>query len=207
MSITATLAAVLALAGTAQASYPARNFSQVTVAAAIDVTIVAGKPFAVSATGRQQALDHLDVVVEGDTLLIRPRKNENWGVQGVDMNDTDITVALPSLKGLTLVGSGDIDAQGIDARALSVTLAGSGDIKASGKCDRIDAKLTGSGKMDLANLKCTTARGTVAGSGDMAIYATRTVTATATGSGDIVLYGPAKAQSRVTGSGTITRAN
>ena len=112
----------------------------------------------------------------------------------------DLTV--PSLKSLTLSGSGIIDARGLDAPSLVATLAGSGVLRVSGAVTRLSVALAGSGDVQLAQLVAHDVHAVVAGSGRVLVTATDSLDAAVRGVGAIVYGGnPAHVTTSVSGTG------
>jgi putative autotransporter adhesin-like protein len=118
---------------------------------------------------------------------------------------TYVEITTPSLRGLTLSGSGVVSAVGIDSPRLRVALPGSGVVRASGRAEGLDVALGGSGDAQLGQLVARDARVVVSGSGRADITATKSLDAAISGTGAI-LYGgnPAGLRTRVTGVGSIT---
>jgi Putative auto-transporter adhesin, head GIN domain len=118
---------------------------------------------------------------------------------------TYIEITTPSLRGLTLSGSGVVSAVGIDSPWLKVALPGSGLLRASGRAEGLDVALGGSGDAQLGELVARDARVVVSGSGRADVTATKSLDAAVSGTGAI-LYGghPAGLTTSVTGVGAIT---
>ncbi len=87
---------------------------------------------------------------------------------------------------------------------MSVAVSGSSDVSASGRADRLDLDISGSGDADLASLTLTDAKVDIAGSGEATLAASGTVDIDINGSGDVNLaLRPAKLNSSVSGSGQV----
>ena len=118
----------------------------------------------------------------------------------------NVQISVPSLKALTLSGSGVIAAGNIQAQRLSVRLSGSGVVRTSGTVTRLDVSLGGSGDAQLGQLAARDVHAVLSGSGRIVTRAADTLQASVPGSGTIVYTGnPAHVTTSVTGSGTITR--
>jgi len=116
-----------------------------------------------------------------------------------------VTVAVPSLDGLTLHGAGNITATGVNSRNMTVALPGSGNIDATGTTKRLDVTISGDGNALLRRLIARDARAALIGDGSIMLTATHSLTARLSGSGT-VLYGgnPRHVAQQVTGRGTIS---
>lgn len=117
---------------------------------------------------------------------------------------TYVEITTPSLRGLTLSGSGVVSAVGIDSPWLKVALPGSGLVRASGRAEGLDVALGGSGDAQLGQLVAKDAKVVVSGSGRADVTATKSLEAAVSGTGAI-LYGghPDGLKTSVTGVGAI----
>jgi hypothetical protein len=203
-------------------SFAASGFTGVELAGADTVEIKQGSAFSVVATGPQDVLDRLEVVVDGDMLVIRRKVSKmGWSVS----RNATVTVTMPVLTkaevsgsgdltadraagdavAVSLSGSGDLTLTAVEAKTLAVSVAGSGDLKiAGGKAASGDFGLAGSGDIAATGLSLTDASVSLAGSGDVALTATGAVKASIAGSGDIRVVGGAKCDSSTIGSGEVT---
>lgn len=198
-------------------SYAASGFDEVVLAGPDNITIRPGNNFSVVATGSAATLDNLRIRVRGDNLDISRRRGS------ANTPPAMVTVTLPTLKELTVAGSGTADVDRIDgARAdvtiagsgsariaavaatrLDLTVAGSGRLTAAGRTERIDANIAGSGTITAPSLTATRADITVAGSGDAAFAVNGPAEVTMLGSGDVTLTGGARCTTRNMGSGAV----
>jgi hypothetical protein len=118
---------------------------------------------------------------------------------------SSVEVTVPSLDSVTLSGSGIIDVSGIYAPTLSVRLPGSGVLRAEGRTTSLNARLDGSGDVQLQGLVAKDVHAVVSGSGRILVTATRNIDATVSGNGAIVYGGnPPQVTTHMTGSGAIT---
>lgn len=175
------------------------GFSQVELKGSPDVRITVGTGPLVTVHGDDNILPIITTEVHGDKLVISSSKGYSTRI-GID-----IEIEVPSLEGVALIGSGDIDVDGLNADAFAVVLKGSGDVVASGSVDTVSADLKGSGDIDLSDLQARTARAALYGSGDILVHATESLDARVAGSGDIEYAGdPASMTTDVQGSGEIS---
>jgi hypothetical protein len=101
-------------------------------------------------------------------------------------------------------GSGDITLN-VLAKTTNVTISGSGDIIIKGKTDNLNASVTGSGDFNGKELEANYTNAKVTGSGGIQIVANKSLIARITGSGDINYSGnPSQIDKKVTGSGDIS---
>jgi len=103
-------------------------------------------------------------------------------------------------------GSGDVDADGIDAGAFALRSDGSADIALRGAVSRLAVDVTGSGDADLSDLAARDARVSVEGSGDAEVRAVRRLDVAVDGSGDVRYHGDPALTRHVDGSGELRHA-
>lgn len=205
-------------------TYDLTGFTGVEVSGPDDVTIRQGDGFSISARGRKETLDRLEIKLDGTKLVIG-RKREGFGFSNHDDDDLDIAITMPKLDAVRLTGSGSIDADAADGDAVEAVVTGSGDLKVAkltGKSAEITVSgsgdieiaggtigsgefgVTGSGDIDADGLVATTLDVSITGSGNVDAQATGKADVSILGSGDVTLSGGATCATRQVGSGTVT---
>lgn len=205
-------------------SYQVGGFTGLEIAGPFDVRVTTGKAVAVSAQAPQKLLDATEVVVEGGTLKIRPKKKGWFGGMSWSSRDPAVfTISVPALDSAQIAGSGDMDIDRVSGdgfkgavagsgnlrlgqvavRELGLSIAGSGDITAAGQAQSASFSIAGSGDLDASGLRSTDAKVSIAGSGNIKAQATGTASASIAGSGDIAITGGARCQTSKHGSGDI----
>ncbi|WP_447756776.1 head GIN domain-containing protein [Sphingopyxis fribergensis] len=205
-------------------SYALTGFTGVEVAGPDDVTIRQGERFSISARGRKETLDRLEIKLDGTRLVIG-RKREGFGFSSIDEDDLDIAITMPRLTALRLTGSGSIDADAAGGDTVEAAVTGSGDLKvakltaksadmkvsgsgdieiAGGTIGSGEFSVTGSGDIDAESLVATTLDVSITGSGNVDAQATGKADISILGSGDVTIGGGAKCSTRQIGSGTAT---
>jgi hypothetical protein len=184
-------------------TYQVGAFSKIEVAGPYDVKVVTGGSPAVSARGGENLLNETEVVVDGDTLEIRPKKHKgfrwNWsnGTAQFTVNAAALRAAtIAGSGGITVdkvagdfdgdvAGSGDLRLPSLAGGKVTLSIAGSGGVTAAGQADKVDINIAGSGDID--------AKGLVSRTADVSIM----------GSGDVDLSGGAKCSISKAGSGNV----
>lgn len=202
-------------------NYQVGAFDKVAVAGPYEVNVVTGGQGGVSARGGSNLLDETEVVVEGGTLKIKPKKQKgirwNW-----NNGKAVFTVNTPGLHGASIAGSGGINVDKVegdfdgdvagsgDLKVASIAggkvklaIAGSGDVEASGKADDVGLSIAGSGDIRAGGLASRTADISIAGSGNVAASASDTASVSIMGSGDVDIAGGAKCSISKAGSGNV----
>jgi hypothetical protein len=201
------------------ASAPTAAFSKLSLMGPDDVIFTAGEKFTIRATGDAETVKKLRYEITGDGIKVGRIKEKWYGDQG----SATIRITGPSLSSVTLAGSGDIDAdrveaddvkfslagsgnivvQNVRAKSAAVSLAGSGNIDLAGNTDSLKITIAGSGDVNTGKLTATDAKISVAGSGNVTANATRAVDANIVGSGDVSVTGGATCKSNKMGAGKL----
>lgn len=202
-------------------NYQVGAFDKIAVAGPYEVNVVTGGQGGITARGGSSLLDETDVVVEGDTLKIMPRKHD-----GIRFNWTNgkavFTVHAAALHGASIAGSGDIsvdkvagdfdgDVTGsgglklgsVAGGKIKLGISGSGGVSAAGKADSVDLSIAGSGDIDTRGLASRTAAVSIAGSGNVTANAAESADVSIMGSGDVEVTGGAKCKVSKAGSGNV----
>jgi len=209
---------------TVSRNFTVRGFEQIEVAGSYDVDVRIGPAPSVHASGPQKELERLVVEVQGDRLLIHPRKERSMFRMGWNSHDTvKIAVTVPALRGAAIAGSGGIavdrvtgdrfkgeiagsgnlNLPAIDARSVELSIAGSGDISAAGKARNVEYNIAGSGEIDAGRLVTENAKVSIAGSGNVTAHATGAADISSIGSGNVAMSGGARCNVSKHGSGDV----
>ncbi len=134
------------------------------------------------------------------------------------------TITAAELVGVTVMGSGDVDASRVDTDFFEATVTGSGDLKLSLACSRLEATVTGSGNINPSgtcadlevtisgsgkfngdDLEAATAAVTVSGSGNAEVNVADALDVRISGSGDVRYSGDPSVTQDVSGSGGVSQ--
>lgn len=200
-------------------AYQVGAFDKIAVSGPYQVNVVTGGQGGISAKGGSNLLDETEVVVEGDTLKIKPKDRHRFSWRG---GTAVFTVNAAALQGAEIAGSGGIhidkvagDFEGdvagsgdlkiayVAGGKVKLAIAGSGDVEAAGKADSVDLSIAGSGDMRAGGLASRTADVTIAGSGNVEANASESADVSIMGSGDVRIQGGAKCSVSKAGSGNV----
>ena len=210
---------------TVSKNYNVGNFQQIEVAGPYEVEVRTGSNPSVSASGSEKLLEHTQVDVQGDKLVIRPESQRGffhwgWGHHG----KAHFVVTVPQLSGATIAGSagitvdkitgnafegeiagsGDLRFTSVEVQSLKLSIGGSGGIKAgAGHAKAADYGIAGSGSIDAGGIAAEQAKVSIAGSGSVKANATGTADVEVMGSGDVNVTGGAKCTVSKAGSGNV----
>jgi Putative auto-transporter adhesin, head GIN domain len=176
------------------------RFTRVTLSGTNNLVVHVGPRQSVIVHADDNLLERVTTHVRGGRLLLGTSAG-----QLRPKTPMFVVVTLPTLRAITLRGSGNIAATGVHGRSLAVTLPGSGTISVTGSTSRLEVAAAGAGTVLLHQLVARDARAALAGDGTIMLTATSSLQASVSGSGTI-LYGgsPAHVVTSVTGTGTIT---
>lgn len=205
-----------------QRSYQVAAFDRIEVAGPYTVTVATGGQPGVSGKGGRNLLDETDVVVEGSTLSIRPKKRNgirwSWGKRGkaeftvttAMLREAEIAgsggISIDKIEGDFIgevAGSGDLRLGAVNGGAVEFSIAGSGGITAAGTAASTKVEIAGSGDVDVAGLAAKSAKVSIAGSGNVRANASDTALVEIMGSGDVTITGGAKCTIDKAGSGNV----
>ena len=174
-------------------------FSSVELAGSNNVVIRAGEAQSVVVKADDNLLDHVTTEVQSGHLVI-----DNTG-NFATKSPMSVEIGVPTIDALTLSGSGNIVADGLDVESLRATLPGSGTLTGSGTAERLDVAVGGSGSVQFTQLVAADVHADVGGSGTISVTATDHLAAAVSGSGAILYAGnPSDVATSVTGTGVIT---
>jgi Putative auto-transporter adhesin, head GIN domain len=176
------------------------EFSSVDLAGSNNVVVRVGGEQSVVVHADDNLLDNVTTRVQAGSLVIG--NTGNFTTE----SPMSVEIVVPSLRALTLSGSGLVSLENVHAQELTVALSGSGVLSAGGTVTRLVASLGGSGDARLEHLVARDVRAVVGGSGRMLVNATETLDASVPGAGAIVYIGnPEHVTSSVTGFGAVTQ--
>lgn len=150
--------------------------------------------------------------IEGDSNLLPMVRTESNGstlriyIDGnINTKQTlRVRYSAPVLNKVVSSGSGAMNVENLKGGAFSIQSTGSRNVALSGKVDRLDVKLTGSGNVNASGLGSSGANLNLVGSGRVTLGPVNgdSVTAYLHGSGDVMATGTVKSlNARVKGSG------
>ncbi len=194
-------------------------FTEISLKGSMDADVTVGKERSVRVIADDNIISKVITEVRGGTLYLEMEKGSYRNIEKLE-----VIITVPSLEGVGLYGSGDMNIDGaksddfdFDLKGagdavftdsefgqFDIDLAGSGDVVVDGTCSDIVIDLKGSGDIETNDLKCENADIDVKGSGDIKVHASNSVSISVRGSGDVSVYGkPEKVSSNVRGSGDV----
>lgn len=179
------------------------EFSKISLDGSTNVELQIGDEQSVEVDVDDNLVDVITTEVSDGELTIS--SNESYSTS----SGITVRITIAELQSVEVAGSGNVTASGLTGDSLSVTVLGSGDVVVTGTATKVTAHVTGSGDIDLTNLKAETVTADVTGSGDIDVTASGTIAATVSGSGDITYSGHSGGEPTVTstvhGSGDVEK--
>jgi hypothetical protein len=115
------------------------------------------------------------------------------------------TITAATLDGLSISGSGNVAATGIDAEAFDVEIRGSGKVEPVGTAETLTLGISGSGRYAGEGLIASVGTVRVSGSGDAVVHVTDDLDAEVAGSGSVKYIGEPSLTTSISGSGDISQ--
>jgi hypothetical protein len=178
-----------------------KAFTEIALAGSGNVRVERGEKQTLTVEAEDNILPLLETTVKDGKLTLTTRSN-------VSIRTTKpivYRITTKALEGVSLSGSGTIEATKVEAKSFAIAISGSGKVGASGKAELAKMTISGSGSIDASDLPATTVTVVISGSGDAVVNATEELDAQIRGSGSIEYIGDPQVNQRVTGSGRIRR--
>jgi len=107
--------------------------------------------------------------------------------------------------GVSIAGSGDLVFDQLQADVLSLSVSGSGDFKATGRTSQFKISVSGSGDIKAPDFAADDVKISIAGSGGAVIRAAKTLHVSVAGDGDVAYHGAPVVSSSIAGSARIKK--
>jgi hypothetical protein len=195
--------------------------SRIRMLGSMDVIIDDG-PSAVKVEADENIIPYIITDVHDGWLEIRTENHVSLNTH----NGIKVYVSTPSLEGIVLSGSGNVNGTkqffssnkadfkvsgsgdikcDINAPQVNASITGSGNINLGGETRDVDVHITGGGDFDGTNLKAENARVNITGSGDVNLFADASLNVRVTGSGSVKYKGNAAVSQKIIGSGSVQK--
>jgi Putative auto-transporter adhesin, head GIN domain len=167
----------------------------------VNLRLHVGEPQRIRVRAGEKVIRDVRTEVHNGTLEV------TFDHEGILGSDVVVDASVPKLTGIDVSGSGDVDADGIDADAFALRSDGSADIALRGRVRRLAVDVSGSGDADLSDLAARDAQVEADGSGDAEVRAARRLDVAVDGSGDVRYHGDPVLTQHVDGSGDLRHAD
>ena len=178
------------------------GFDEVSMGVSADVELTQGETFSVTYIGEENLLEVLEIKVKGDDLSI-------GNIRGKSVCPTKtlkILVTMPSIKSVSLGGSGNIySTNDFKCDNIELNIGGSGNIKMQGSAQKIEANIGGSGDIELFKMIAQKGEVNIGGSGNCDVNIEKSLEVNVAGSGDVRVKGNPSIEKNIVGSGDVTK--
>lgn len=201
---------LVAPAAAAERKLSISSFERVRVEGAFQVGVTTGRSPSAVVSGDADALERIEVRLDGTTLVVRNRQ-EKWtgrapGSPLTVTLGTPVLVAAHVIGGgaltvtgaraqrldLSVAGAGGIAVTGVDAEQANATVIGNGRIAVAGRAVRARLLLNGAGKIEADGLLASELTVRVDGPGELTARARYTANVTNSGLGRVTVAGAPK---------------
>ncbi|MEL6828432.1 MAG: head GIN domain-containing protein [Pseudomonadota bacterium] len=225
-TFTAASLLALGLAGAASAetrTYDVGAFTAIDISAGLDLTFETGAAQSITVENRNGDFSDIDVLVKGNTLVLKRVKN-NWG-WGRKREQYGITITAPVISSVEAssgsdvsgrgmsgdsvyvdVSSGaDVTVTGVEGGTVSIETSSGSDASVSGTCVTVRAESSSGSDLDARDLICENGRADASSGSDISIHTTVSVDADASSGADVDVYGgPADVDSDKSSGGSVS---
>ncbi|MGE6126014.1 GIN domain-containing protein [Aeromonas rivipollensis] len=199
-----------------------REVTRVLAGVPANIHLVAGEARGIHIRGQGNLLPYLELTEKEDKLEIEVKE----GYRLAPTEPLEITITLPELHELALAGIGNGELRDFKGDELVLSVAGTGDIVASGlELNRLEGNIAGLGSLDLgegsvrvvalniagaggvkgAGLASEEVEVSIAGSGEVEVRAQSRLKIEIAGSGSVSYWGDPELKSEIAGSGLVNR--
>ncbi|MFG0875321.1 GIN domain-containing protein [Aeromonas media] len=199
-----------------------REVTRVLAGVPANIQLVAGEARGIHIRGQENLLPYLELTEQDDKLEIEVKE----GYRLAPSEPLEITITLPELHELALAGTGNGELRDFKGDDLVLSVAGTGDIVASGlELNRLEGNIAGLGNLDLgqgsvrvvalniagaggvkgAGLASEEVEVSIAGSGEVEVRAQSRLKIEIAGAGSVNYWGDPELKSEIAGSGQVSR--
>lgn len=203
---------------------PVSPFTIVEADGDIKLIVTQGDTKPVKIEGDENLLSYIEVVQEGDKVMIRTKEDINL----IPSGDLNVYVSSPTYKSIEVSGSSDIVGQNkitsseeltlqasgagdiqmeVDAPKITTGISGSGSIKLKGQTKDLDIDLSGAGHAYCYDLLTENTNVQISGAGSAQVYASVKLKADVSGAGNISYKGNASVSQDISGAGSVNKVD
>jgi len=195
------------------------NFDRIELRGSGEIIVTQDGSESLSIETDDNVMEHVSAEVVGGTLQIGFKE----GVNLITPSRLVFSVGVDDLTGLAISGSGDVEADMLEADRLDAIVSGSGEVQIrdlrvgevnaeisgsgeiglAGEAGSQDVTISGSGKYLAGDLCSARVKVSVSGSGDATVCATERLDSDISGSGSVDYYGQPSINSSDSGSGRL----
>ena len=200
----------LGLAGTASAetrTFDVGSFTNIDISAGLDLAFTEGATQSVTVENRKGDFSDIDILVKGDTLVLKRKKN-NWGWNN-RRERYGITVTAPVISGVEASSGADVSGRSMSGERISIDVSSGADVtvtgveggvveietssgsdaSVSGTCATVRADASSGSDIEARDLVCQNGEADASSGSDISIHVTGSVNADVSSGADVDVYG------------------
>ena len=179
------------------------NFNGVAAVQGLDVGVVVGKQFLVTASSESaEQLGNLKIRVEDDVLVVgREYRSGGFWDWWKHSADATVMVQMPSLSVLKASSGAELLVEGVNCETLSIDASSGSDIEVIGRCQTATIDASSGAGVDLKRLELKTATADASSGADININVSDAFYGDASSGADIDVYGQPTVAESDTSSG------
>ena len=179
------------------------NFNGVAAVQGLDVGVVVGKQFLVTASSESaEQLENLKIRVEDDVLVVgREYRSSGFWDCWKHSADATVMVQMPSLSVLKASSGAELLVEGVNCETLSIDASSGSDIEVIGRCQTATIDASSGAGVDLKRLEVKTATADASSGADININVSDAFYGDASSGADIDVYGQPTVAESDTSSG------
>ncbi len=165
------------------------DLDRIDIAGVVELDARVGGDYALTLTGRPADLERVRAEVVDGVLILDTARDEGRVSRKLVRHGVSAKLSVPALVSVEVAGVVDGSVTGLAGGDFEVDISGVGDLRLSGKCDALDADVSGVGELQAEELHCRTVDVEVSGVGGASVYASESASAEIAGIGKIEIYG------------------
>jgi hypothetical protein len=177
-----------------------KDFGIIESAGSGDVRVERGDTDSLTIEADDNILPLIETMVHDGKLKLKTKNNVNLSTT----RPISYRITTRRLDGVTIAGSGNVEATNVEAKSFAIAIAGAGNVNASGTADSLDITITGSGSVDALRLPARTVKAVVTGEGRITVSAAEKLEANIVGDGSIDYVGSPQVTKHIVGSGRVS---
>ncbi|MEZ5954505.1 MAG: DUF2807 domain-containing protein [Hyphomonas sp.] len=182
-------AAALAFALSASAgetqTYSFSGFSELDVAAGIEVEYSPSSDYSVVADFQKGGPEDLKINQSGERLSISRKTKAGWG----DRLRVKVRVSGPALNAIEASSGSSVDATGVNADAFALKVSSGASVDVAGTCKNLVIKASSGGSAGARELKCQNVTAAASSGGSADAFASQSATSKTSSGGSVDIWG------------------
>jgi hypothetical protein len=172
-------------------------FTEIESSIDANITIIRGTSHSVTVTAQGNILPYIRTTISNGKLHI---STGNFTIHSDSLISIEIVV--PELETISLSGCGVIRSECAVQR---ISLSGAGEVICTGATDQVEARLSGTGVINLAGMQVRIAEIRISGNGNVKVNAWEQLDVSISGMGNVYYIGNPKLNQKISGIGNVVR--